>query len=111
MNKNHIVLLGIALILPTAAAVGALFVVPRFAEMFAAFGAELPLSTRVLLATYRGWLAFPLLVLAVGLCWPSAKNRPVAAVLAGTFSAFAMLAFVLWACYAPIFRLAAQGGE
>ncbi len=107
MNKHHPILLGIALILPTAAAIAALFVVPRFAG----FGADLPWTSRLLLASYRWWLVFPLLVLAIGLTWPVAKDRMVAAVASGAFFAALMFAFTIWSCYAPIFGLAAQVGE
>jgi hypothetical protein len=107
MSKNLILLL-IALILPTAAAIAAWFVVPQFATMFSEFGAELPWSTRLLLASYRGWLGFPLLVLVIGLTWPAPKDRMVAAVSSGAILAALMFAFMIWACYSPIFGLAAQ---
>lgn len=111
MNKNHITLLGIALLLPTAAAIAAWFVVPQFAGVFSGLGADVPLSTRLLLASYRGWLALPLLVLAIGLAWPVAKDRMVAAILSGTVLAGLMFGFMIWACYAPIFQMAATVGE
>ncbi len=109
MKRNFAATLATAMILPTATAIGALFVVPRFAEVFAGFGAELPLETRLLLATYRWWMAFPVLVVVIGMAWPKPNDRATAAVISGLFLAIAMVVFVTWACYAPIFNLAAQG--
>ncbi|MDZ4811628.1 MAG: hypothetical protein SGI99_03325 [Pseudomonadota bacterium] len=108
MSRNHQILFAIAMILPTTTAIGALFVVPRFAEVFAGFGAELPPATRLLLATYRWWLAFPVLVVVIGMAWPKSNDRATAAVISGLFLAIAMIVFVTWACYAPIFSLAVQ---
>ena len=107
MKRNLAATLAIAMILPTATAIGALFVVPRFAEVFAGFGAELPLETRLLLATYRWWLALPVLVVVIGMSWPKPIDRATAAVVSGLILAIAMVAFVMWACYVPIFKLAA----
>ncbi len=109
MSRNHQILFAIGMILPTATAIGALFVVPQFAEMFAGFGAELPPATRLLLATYRWWLALPVLVVVIGMAWPKPNDRAAAAVISGLFLAIAMVVFVTWAGYAPIFNLAAQG--
>lgn len=108
LTTHQLILFGIALIPPTAVAIAVLFIVPQFTNMLAGFGADLPLSTRILQASYRWWLVLPVLTLAIGLSWPQPKDRAVAAVVAGTVLALSMFLFMLWACYGPIFALAAQ---
>ncbi len=96
---------GAALVLFIAA--GAAVVVPQFQTMFAGFGADLPASTRLLLATYRGWALAVLPVAVVWLCVPGPRARAVTALLTGAFIAAGLMLFGLWACYAPILGLAA----
>lgn len=99
---------GVALVLLVAAA--AAVVVPQFQSMFAAFGADLPASTRLLLATYRGWALGVVPVGAIWLCVPGRRSRAVATLLTGAATAVALMVFGLWACYSPIVGLAALAG-
>ncbi|WP_313918673.1 hypothetical protein [Tahibacter sp.] len=101
-------IVGVALVLAVAAT--AAVVVPQFQSMFAGFGADLPGSTRLLLATYRGWVLGVVPVAVVWLCVPGRRSRAVAALLAGAAIAAALMLFVIWACYSPIIGLAALAG-
>lgn len=93
-----------------AVAVAALVFVPKFKTMFDGFGADLPLATLLMLATYRGWGMAALLVPAVWLVWPDRQARGVAALFTGIATAVALTGFGLWARYSPIFTLAAMVG-
>ena len=100
--------LALAVSLPCVVSVGALIVVPKFTALFEGFGASLPVGTLVLLATYRWW---GFLVLATVVMWwygQKAARSQVATILFGIISAFMLFVFGIWACYAPIFFLAAQ---
>jgi hypothetical protein len=98
-------IVGVALVLAVAAT--AAVVVPQFQDMFAGFGADLPGSTRLLLATYRGWALGVVPVAVIWLFVPGRRSRAVAALLTGAAIAAVLLAFVIWACYSPIIGLAA----
>jgi type II secretory pathway component PulF len=87
---------GVALVLLVAAA--AAVVVPQFQSMFAGFGADLPGSTRLVLATYRGWALGVTPVAVVWLCVPGRRARAVAALLTGAAIAAVLALFGLWAC-------------
>lgn len=99
-------LLAIALLPGIAVAIGAFMVVPQFVELFGQFGFELPLPTRLLLASYRWWGVAPLLTLATWAAWPNAAGRGEAAVVFGSVVAGALFVFGVIACYAPVFMLA-----
>lgn len=91
-------------------AIAALIVVPSFSPMYEGFGAEMPNISQLFLATYRGWAIFALAVPAVWLLWPNPRTRGVAGLLVGTALALLLVAFGVWALYAPIFALAAVTG-
>lgn len=99
-------LLPIALLPGVAVAIGALVVVPQFVELFGQFGFELPLPTRLLLASYSWWGLAPLLTLATWAAWPNPARRGEVAVVFGSVVAGALFLFGVVACYAPIFMLA-----
>lgn len=89
-----------------AVATVALFVVPRYMDMFSAFGADLPAGTRLMLARYRGWALLALMVPLVWLVWPDPRTRGAVGLIAGSLLAVLLIAFGLWARYAPIVALA-----
>ena len=91
-------------------AVGALFVVPHFQEMFENFGVTLPFTTKLLLATFRWWGFVPVITFALWALWPNPSSRGMAALVFGMSSAVLLFLFGLWAAYAPIFQLAAIEG-
>ncbi|WP_257386537.1 hypothetical protein [Tahibacter caeni] len=93
-----------------AVTVAALIVVPKFKLMFDGFGGDLPLATRLMLATYRGWGLAALLVPAIWIAWPDRQARGAVALLAGIATAVVLTGFGIWACYSPIFALAAVVG-
>ncbi|HEY0230939.1 MAG TPA: hypothetical protein VGC55_06790 [Dokdonella sp.] len=86
------------------------FVVPQFAGVYASFGAELPLATRWLLASYRYGFVLPILVAAVWAGWPKPASRGIAALAAGTTIAALLAISALIALYLPIYRLGAGAG-
>jgi hypothetical protein len=93
-----------------AVATAALFVVPQFMTMYEGFGGNVPNITRLMLATYRGWALFALAVPLVWLAWPDPRTRGVVGLILGGMLAALLIAFGLWACYAPLFALAAVVG-
>lgn len=101
-------LLAVAVCFPTIVSVGALKVVPEFIALFEGFGAELPLGTRLLLATYRWWSVLVLAVIAFWLIRQRANQSQAPVVFFGIGSAIALFVFGVWACYVPIFGLAAH---
>jgi hypothetical protein len=105
-HRESILLLLLGVIPGVAVAVGAFLVVPQFQEVFTNFGAKLPFVTSLMLATFRWWGISPVIALALWLLWPNPGNRGAAAVVFGAVSAVALFLFGLYACYAPIFRLA-----
>jgi hypothetical protein len=86
------------------------FVVPRFADLYADFGAELPWATRWLLASYRHGFAMNALVIAVWAWRPRPSNRGLAALVAAVTSAAVSALSALIALYLPINRLGASAG-
>ena len=108
--SNRPVLLVTAVLPCLLVAAGAWVVVPQFGAVFVNFGAELPLATIVLLATYRWWALSALLPVGVWLGWPPGSDRAAASILAGALLAGFLTAAGLYACYAPIFALAATVG-
>lgn len=105
-TKRSLLQLVVALLGGIAVAFGALVVVPQFADLFEGFATDLPLPTRLLLASYRYWGLAPVLTLAVWLAWPNRVRRGEAAVVFGSLLAGALFVFGVIACYAPIFMLA-----
>lgn len=82
-----------------------LLVFPQFSEVFAGFGADLPLLTRLASRGYAAiWLA-PLLVTLVHPFWPWHAHRALAAGLTGLLS-LTGIPLVFIAIYLPIFNLA-----
>ena len=82
-----------------------LLVFPQFSEVFAGFGADLPLLTRLASRYYATiWMA-PLLVTLIYLFWPWRTHRALVAGLAGLLSLAGIL-LVFVAIYLPIFNLA-----
>ncbi len=81
-----------------------LLVFPQFSEVFAGFGADLPLLTRLASRYYAAiWLAPPLVTLIYLFC-PWRTHRALAAGVAGLLS-LAGIPLVFVAIYLPIFNL------
>lgn len=91
-----------------AVATAVLFVVPSFATLYEGFGGDLPTSTRLMLSTYRGWALLALAVPLIWSVWPDRRVRGVVGLIAGSLLAVLLIAFGGWACYAPLFALAAR---
>jgi hypothetical protein len=88
-------------------AIAASILVPQFMVMFQGFGAELPTITHLMLDTYRWWAVLALAVPMVWASWPNRRTRGVTGLIVGSVIALLLAAFCVWACYAPIFALAA----
>jgi type II secretory pathway component PulF len=93
-----------------AAALIPLRVVPEFSEVFRAFGADLPLITRVFV--HHAWVFWliPAAVLLAWFAWPNPRHRALAAALIGTVGLLLMVPTTVLAMYLPIFRLGAAVG-
>lgn len=106
--RNHDWLLLVALAPCIGVAVLALFVVPRFREMYEQVGAALPVATTWLFASYR-WLGASCLVpIGVWAAWPNrATSAAVAVAVASVLCALLAIAG-LFALYLPLMQLAAQ---
>jgi hypothetical protein len=75
--------------------------VPRFAPVFANF--ELPLSSRVLMAGYQFAFILPVVAAAAALL-PSPSSPRLRYVVPGAYViGLAILVFIVWATYAPVF--------
>jgi hypothetical protein len=101
-------LLAVAVLFPALVSVGALEVVPKFMALFEGFGADLPLGTKLMLGTYRWWGVSVLAVIVFWFLRQRVNKSQIAVVIFGVGSAIALFVFGVWACYAPIFELAAQ---
>lgn len=108
-------MIGIGMAILLLPAIVLTLVMPGFAEMFEAFGAELPWLTGVFV---QHRLAFFLLPLLVPATWwllarrprttatPHARSAPaLAALLLAIGLAVAMILLMIFAMYLPIFRL------
>lgn len=98
-------LLAIGLLSSSVIAAWIVFAAPQFGEVFSAFGAEIPLVTRLVVRFYLVFLLLPLLVWAVWRYWPYPAFRSVAAAGWGVVSAIVVLALFTWVMYLPIFKL------
>lgn len=106
MNTRTTVLALMAVVPVVLVAGLALLFVPHFREVFDAFGSELPLATRILLATYP-WFGLLALFVAI-LAWQLRRNAEHLArlVIAAWIASFLLFGIALAACYMPIFRIA-----
>ena len=83
------------------------YLVPRFEEVFSAFGTELPLSTKIVIETHLYWSLFVALGV-VGFVQILRRNdrRGWYFLIAALISAFILQAVTVWAMYAPVFAYA-----
>lgn len=106
MTSDWLVLL-VAQLPAIAIGVVAYLVLPGFVEVFDAFGAELPLVTRLMLNGYR-WLLplFPVSLLLIWVLSKPGRQRRVRVVLLAYSISLLLFALGIWAAYLPIFQLA-----
>ena len=78
-------------------------VVPRFGDVFASFGAELPLLSRMVAKGYLAAWLLPLSIVIVWFCWPNPKQRNF--MLAITLVSMLLVPFYVIGLYLPIFKL------
>jgi type II secretory pathway component PulF len=95
-------------------AIAALRYVPRFSELFTSLGAEVPLPTRLLLLTYRGWVLVPVVftVLAIRAVQNETSTPRSLGVLVAVcgFAALLLQAWLYESCFGPMFELVPQVG-
>jgi hypothetical protein len=92
----------------TVVAAGIYIYVPPFGPVFAAFGSDLPMSARLLMASYPFAFVLPLAVFASGLRIEPHSRWRWFYVPSTYVAAIAVVAFVVWALYAPVFELSAS---
>lgn len=109
-TRESLLLLCFGVSAGVAVAVGAFFILPNFQIVFKGFGAELPLITKLLLATFRWWGIVPLITIALWNFWPNPSKRGIVALIFGISSAGLLAGFALCAAYMPIFLLGATVG-
>lgn len=80
-------------------------VIPQFEEVFASFGATLPLPTRLMIELHPWLWLLPLPVVAVRLFWPRPRQRPLAACLLGACALGLIIPLLILAMYLPILQL------
>lgn len=87
-------------------------VAPEFLRLFSSMGAELPLLTRSLFATYRYWIAIPIAFAA--LAAHALINEKLSSAYVGILAAacilagFVMQAWLYEGCFLPLFALTRQ---
>lgn len=102
-NSIHGALVGVAL------AAFVYIVVPRFRPILDPLGRDLPRSTRLLFALYPWVFVVPLFSMAGAYLVPRASRRAILVVLGTYVVAAAVIVFVFWALYSPMYDLAAAG--
>jgi len=83
----------------------AFFGVPSFIQMYASFGAELPVASRFLFSWYRLLAFLPFLFLPIWFYWPQRNSRGIVALVTSLVLSAALLVFGVWAAYAPLYIL------
>jgi type II secretory pathway component PulF len=79
--------------------------VPRFEPVFAPLGSDLPFSARILMSSYPFAFVLPVLAVAAVLL-PSSSSRWLRFVVPTVYvTGMLLIAFVVWASYAPMFAL------
>ena len=79
--------------------------VPRFEPVFAPLGSDLPLSARILMSSYPFAFLLPVAAVAAALL-PSPSSRWLKLIVPSAYViGLALVAFVAWASYAPVFML------
>jgi hypothetical protein len=100
-----LLLLFVSLVLVVVMAVVALVIVPVFQDVYVKFGANLPLVTKILFATFRWWGIAAVVPFAVWAWWPNRSISGVVALVFGIALGQFLLLFCLYGCYAPVFQL------
>lgn len=87
-----------------------IFTVPKFADLFEGFGAELPFWTRIIMQHHEAVLILPMLVLVAWLIWPRREDKVLAAFGVGVGGGAIVAQSVTIGMYLPIFVLGAVVG-
>ena len=83
--------------------------VPQFRELFEAFGTELPLLTRALLAGYWGVLVLPLFAIAGCSITENGSRARAKVVIVSLLISWVVLTIAVLAVYWPVFAFEASG--
>jgi hypothetical protein len=88
-----------------AFSIGGYFIVSPFEAVFDSFGGNLPVSTLVLLATYKYWGILAIVSLVVLARLHQGKGKGLRRVLSAMAVATGLLVpFTCWAMYSPVFN-------
>lgn len=104
-SNTAIILLLTGIAAALLAALVPTLVVPQFQQVFASFGAELPLLTRLALEQHLWLWLLPVLVIAAWLFWPRPRQRSLAACLVGAGGLAIIVPLLILAMYLPILQL------
>ncbi len=107
-SRENFLMLFFGVCAGVAVAIAAYVFEPHFQSVYEGFGAELPLPTQLLLATFRWWGLVPAMTIALWACWPNPSKRGAIALIFGSVSAVGLAIFGGLAAYAPIFMLGAS---
>jgi type II secretory pathway component PulF len=83
------------------------FVVPKFSAVYASFGANLPLVTRIIIHYYLLIWIVPLAIFIVWRFWPGTQRRNFVVCMIGIGVSVAVIPTFVIAMYLPIFDMAA----
>ena len=79
-----------------------LLAVPKFADMYLAFGTALPIPTQLLFQWYAAFALLPFAFLVPWFTQPAASERGLYSLLLSSFVSISVIALGAWACYLPL---------
>ena len=100
------ILLDASLVVATLTAIGPIFIIPSFVNVFSSFGTDLPLITQLVLKFYGVVIALPFVVLIAWFTWPNRSRRAIAACIIGFGGSFLVSSVIMLSMYWPIFAMA-----
>jgi hypothetical protein len=83
------------------------FVLPQFSDVFAHFGADVPLVTRLIIHDYLFIWVLPLAIFLARRFWPNSRRRNFVLGMIGIGSSVAAIPIMVIAMYLPVFGLEA----
>lgn len=107
MTRLDRILVSAGLLMACVPPAMAALLMPRFRETFEAFGADLPILTRIIADYHAALLLMPTSVLVVALAWPKKERRGVWSLVLGSMYFFFGPILIVVATYLPIWKLGA----
>jgi hypothetical protein len=103
--SRNFALFVVGLICAVSAAIIPMLVIPKFRDLFASFGAELPAFTSAVVNYYLALWVLPILVITTKILLPTAKGRALMPCLIGVLSLVLIVPLVIFSLYLPIFMM------